>query len=149
MSYRDGGGAEPLRFRLAVTEDEESDAGNAERNEVDGGNVIEDLLIASRERDDGGDHSLQSDCDDGRRGTRVQPGNAVKEQSILGHGEVDARGSEHSLAEKSEVEMAMPMAMKVAPRSPSAARITAEAGVLVAANPSAPRTRRHTKVTDI
>ena len=45
------------------------------------------------------------------------------------------------------MEIAIPMAIHHAPRSPIAARITAEAGVRVAARPSGPSTFKHTTFT--
>src|SRR5260370_26779548 len=87
---------------IAARKDEERRAGEREEDEIDGDDVVEDLLVASRDGDDDGDDPLQGDGDDRHVRLRMDPRDAPEEHFVLGHGEVDARRGEHPLAEKAE-----------------------------------------------
>src|SRR5687768_9151137 len=87
---------------VGAAEDEERERGQPEPDEVHRDDVVEYLLVAARDGDDGRERALQGDGRDGRARPRREPRDAAEEEAVLRHREVDARRRQHALAEKAE-----------------------------------------------
>src|SRR5579872_1573151 len=94
-------GVNPLEF-VAPAKDEKGSGGQGERNEVDRDDVVENLFVATGERDDRRGNSLQDDRNDRRACFGREPADAFEKESVAGHGVVDAWSGEDALAEKAE-----------------------------------------------
>src|SRR5579863_3078891 len=73
-----------------------------EENEIGRDHIVENLLIALRQRDYYRQNALQSDRHHRRLGALGYESYAAKKEPIFGHGEIDSRRGEHSLAQESE-----------------------------------------------
>src|ERR1700737_226362 len=88
--------------RLTVAEDEDRQAGQSEKDEVSRDDVAEDLLVRTRPRDDDGSDTLKHDGHNWNVRSRMNASDAAEEHSVLRHGVVNPRSSEHALAEEAE-----------------------------------------------
>src|ERR1700733_8676155 len=87
---------------VAPAKNKKGSGGQRERNEIDRDNVVENLLVASRERNNRSGDALQDDRDDRCAGLWRQPADAFEKQSVASHRVVDARRRENALAEKAQ-----------------------------------------------
>ena len=60
------------------------------------------MRVRSCEGNQDGPHTLEGDGDDGDVASRMHPSDAAKKDAVFSHGEIDARGGQHGLAEKAK-----------------------------------------------
>src|SRR6266568_708131 len=73
--------------------------GQCEENYIYRDDVVQNLFVASGQRDDNGQRSLQRDRE-GRHARTIQFCETRKKQTIFGHSKINPRRSEHALAKE-------------------------------------------------
>src|SRR2546421_8569418 len=83
---------------FAVTEDEQGCAGKTEEEHVDSDDIVQDLLVSSRHRDNRGPDTLQGYCKNRDTGPLAQPADGLEEYAVTSHRVIHAGGGENALA---------------------------------------------------
>ena len=82
--------------------DQQRCAGQAKEEDIDGHDVIEDLLIPSRHRHEGGPDTLQDDGDHRNPRARIELADRLEENAVARHRVINAGSGENALAEKAD-----------------------------------------------
>ena len=91
-----------LHDAIAATEDEEAACGKAEEEPVHDDDVAEDLLVGAEKGDGCGEGALKGDGPHGDARARADLGENARKDFVFRHGEINARVSEHSVAEETQ-----------------------------------------------